>query len=137
MLIKQSLDNEDGLEDNCAIVLHEPSETTQYKSKHANLILMAIGDSAELALFDKLHVKLKAKNAVRFEFNKYKDMEAEFQTQVLKRKSALIEEIRVFETEFYKNHNSLPTSADTVYRQLSKNLRCVKTLLRAYWKITL
>ncbi len=54
---KQSLDNEDGLEDNCAIVLHEPSETTtQYKSKHANLILMAIGDSAELALFDKLHV---------------------------------------------------------------------------------
>ena len=57
MLIKQSLDNEDGLEDNCAIVLHEPSETTQYKSKHVNLILMAIGDSAELALFHKLHVK--------------------------------------------------------------------------------
>ncbi len=91
-------DNEDGLEDNCAIVIHvhEPSEPTQYKSKHASLISMVIGESDELVLFDKLHAQLKAKSGNRAIFNKYKDMEAKFQTQVLQKKSSVTDEIRVF-----------------------------------------
>ena len=129
-------DNEDGLEDNCAIVVHEPSEPTQYKSKHASLISMVIGESDELALFDKLHVQLKAKSANRAIFNKYKEIEATFQAQVLKKKSAVTNEIRVFEKEFYKIHYSLPTSDDSTYYQLCNNLKYVKTLLRS-WKISL
>ncbi len=129
-------DNEDGLEDNCAIVVHEPSEPTQYKSKLAGLISKVIGESTELALFDKFHVQLKAKNAGRVVYTKYKDIEATFQTQVLKKKSAVTNEMRVFEKEFYKTHNSLPTSDDSTYHQLCKDMKYVKTLLRS-WKITL
>ncbi len=40
-------------------MLHEPSASAQYKSKLAGLISKLLGESAELALFDKFHVQLK------------------------------------------------------------------------------
>ncbi len=107
--------NKDCLEDNCAIVLHEPSASAQYKSKLAGLISKVLGESAELALFDKFHVQLKSKSAGKVVYKQYKGIEATFQTRVLSKKSAVTEEIRVYEKEFYKMHNSLPTLDDSSY----------------------
>ncbi len=57
-------------------------------------ISKVIGESAQIALFDKLHGQLKAKSANRAILNKYKDMEV-LQFVVLTIKMALFLKVQM------------------------------------------
>ena len=136
------------VEDNYKIVTELDNKGTcskdvnsQYVSKHAVLIAKLIGSSADLEVFDRLHVQLKAASQ-KPERNmqlhdQYKDVLAALQVKVLREKSNILKEIEQFEKEYYSEHQELPSKDNNqTYYNLCRKLSRAKALLRS-WKISL
>ena len=129
------------LEENCEIIDdYATSDVLNqvYVSKHVQLIAKVIGDSAELATFDSLHVQLKSRKGrvEKCKYQEYKDLVTALQVKVLKEKSTVTEAISRFEKDYYSTHQQLPPTDNLTYSVMCKNLKYIKALLRS-WKIAL
>ena len=126
------------VEENCAVVqvFDEHSlDAQKYQTKSANAISKVIGQTAELARYDKLHAKLKLSQQVCAQDQGiYDDILASLQVQVLRTKSAVAADIKKMEDASYTEHSRLPSADDQVYSELCEKLKYAKALTRL-WNI--
>ena len=128
-------DNNDDSETRLVLDSVEEEHTVQYKTKHASQIATVIGNIPELITFDDMRHQLKTQRPMKDQKTKHDKLLAELQVLVQRERTKIMQEIKDFELEYYKEHTSLPSDHSCPqYKQLLTKYKHASKLL-AMWNI--
>ena len=128
-------DNNDDSETRLVLDSVEEEHTVQYKTKHASQIATVIGNIPELNTFDDMRHQLKTQRPMKDQKTKHDKLLAELQVLVQRERTKIMQEIKDFELEYYKEHTSLPSDHSCPqYKQLLTKYKHASKLL-AMWNI--
>ena len=117
------------------------SNSREWKTKHGLAIYRVLGSSKELVNFDNLHFLLKQKQKEnkllnKDECEKYKELLAILQQEILQIKTEVRKQILKIEKCSFQQKSHLPSPQESEHAEIYQNYKNIKYFLRM-WNITL